>query len=98
MVEAVRNRNLNGIADKMENILENVTTKEYPVIDKLKDRMRAAGAMNALMSGSGPTVFGLFEDKEKATQALEEIKKAGIAPQSFLTTFAPKAQVIVETR
>ena len=98
MVEAVRNRNLNGIADKMENILENVTTKEYPVIDKLKDRMRAAGAMNALMSGSGPTVFGLFEDKEKATQALEAIKKAGIAPQSFLTTFAPEAQVIVETR
>lgn len=96
MAEAIRNRDLKGIADRMENVLESVTQKEYPVIGRLKEMMKEAGAMNALMSGSGPTVFGIFDDQRKARQALEEIKKSGIAPQCFLTAFAPKAQIIEE--
>ncbi len=94
MVEAIRGGNLKGITDRMENVLENVTRREYPVIGKLKDMLKEAGAMNALMSGSGPTVFGVFDNEKKAARALEEIEKAGTAPQSFLTVFAQEAQVI----
>ena len=45
------------------------------------------GALNALMSGSGPTVFGLFDDREKAEYAGERLKKSKLVRQSFLTTF-----------
>ena len=48
--------------------------------------MKALGAVNAMMSGSGPTVFGLFEDGETAKRALREMKRSGLAKQVYLTT------------
>lgn len=87
MVEAIREGSLLGITDRMANVLETVTVKEYPIIDRIKKTMLSAGAENSLMSGSGPTVFGIFEEKEKAQQAAEEIRRQKLAGQVFVTGF-----------
>lgn len=58
MIRAIKAQDLQGIADKLGNVLETVTGKEYPVIQEIKDKMLEFGAIGSLMSGSGPTVFG----------------------------------------
>lgn len=55
----------------MANILETVTIPEHPEIETIKSTMRENGALGALMSGSGPTVFGIFDDFDKAKAAKE---------------------------
>lgn len=87
MVAAIKAGSLKGVTDRMDNVLETVTQKEYPVIGALKDFMEANGAIKALMSGSGPTVFGIYEDKEKAEVAKEKLKPLNMAKQIFVTTF-----------
>ena len=87
MVKAIREESLQGVLDRMENVLESVTVPAYPVIDTIKNRMRELGAPNSLMSGSGPTVFGIFIEKEKAQEAYEIITKEGLAKQVFVTEF-----------
>lgn len=87
MIEAIRQHSLEDICGCMGNVLETVTEKENPVITMLKDTMKADGAVNALMSGSGPTVFGIFTEKEKAENCLEKIKQKGLAKQIFVTGF-----------
>lgn len=87
MKEAIRNGSLDGITRRMGNVLETVTIREYPVIDGIKELMKAAGAENALMSGSGPTVFGIFTDADRAHEAAEQIKERSLAGQVFVTGF-----------
>ena len=70
----------------MGNILETVTVAHYPEIASLKEIMKEHGALNALMSGSGPTVFGLFEDEKTAKRAYRAVKVSGLAKQLYLTT------------
>ena len=53
--------------------MESVTAKKYDDIEKIKDSLKSFGAENAIMSGSGPTVFGIFEDKNTADKAAEKI-------------------------
>ena len=86
MIQALQNGDLYGITDRMENVLESVTIPAYPVIDTIKDHMKAHGAVNAMMSGSGPTVFGIFDDKEKAEYACEKLRESMLTKQTFLTT------------
>ena len=86
MVQAIRNHDLYGITDRMGNVLESVTCPAYPVIDEIKAQMMKNGAVNAMMSGSGPTVFGIFDDPEKAEFARDQLKISGLSKQSFLTT------------
>ena len=69
----------------MGNVLETVTVPEYPVIGKIKEEMVHCGAMNAMMSGSGPTVFGLFKSREQAKHAYEKLRREHLAKQVFLT-------------
>ena len=85
MVNAIKNSDLYGIASKMENVLETVTAKEYPVIEELKASMKENGALNSIMSGSGPTVFGLFDDESKAKKAYESVLAKDITKQVYLT-------------
>lgn len=66
MVAAIRNRDIIGIADNLANALETVTIRMHPEIEEIKTKLAAAGALGVLMSGSGPTVFGLAEDMESA--------------------------------
>lgn len=86
MLDALQRQDLYGITDRMENVLESVTVPAYPVIQEIKDHMKAHGALNALMSGSGPTVFGIYDDKKKAEFACEKLKESGLTRQTFLTT------------
>lgn len=69
----------------MENVLETVTEKAYPVIGQIKENMKANGALNALMSGSGPTVFGIFEQREAIDKAYASLEETGWVKQLFLT-------------
>lgn len=87
MIDAIREGDLSGITERMGNVLETVTVKEYPVIEEIKSLMKQAGAENALMSGSGPTVFGIFTDRESAKAAAKQIKEKGFASQVFVTGF-----------
>lgn len=87
MVEAIWEESLQGILDRMGNVLEHVTVKKYPVISDLKNRMRELGALNSLMSGSGPTVFGIFVNERLAREAFERMKKENPKCQIFLTGF-----------
>lgn len=87
MAEAIKDGDLSGIAKRMENVLETVTIREYPVIDQIKEQMKTEGAENALMSGSGPTVFGIFTEKEAAQNAADKIRRKGLARQVFVTGF-----------
>lgn len=81
MLNAIYEQNLEGVAERLGNVLESVTVLEYPVIQELKDWMRAHGAENALMSGSGPTVFGIYREKSEALIACEALRKTGLAKQ-----------------
>lgn len=87
MIQAIKSSDIKGVASRMENVLETVTVQEYPQIQKLKEIMLEENAMNALMSGSGPTVFGLFENMETAYRAKERIKESGITKQAYVTEF-----------
>ena len=75
MITALDNHSLKGVSDKMENVLETVTIPSYPVIQEIKDKMMELGAQNAMMSGSGPTVFGLFPEEEQGKAAYEICKE-----------------------
>lgn len=96
MVESIKQQDLTEIAANMGNVLETVTEREYPIISQLKQLLKEEGALNALMSGSGPTVFGIFSDEQKARKALEEVRRQKLALQSFVTVLSPDAQVILE--
>ena len=83
MRKAVEKGDLAGITNRMENVLETVTIERYPVIREIKDFMKGNGAWNALMSGSGPTVFGVFESEGKAEAARKLLEKEELAKQLF---------------
>lgn len=82
---AIEDGNLKEMAANMGNVLESVTCVQYPEIGQLKEIMMDHGALNAMMSGSGPTVFGLFEDEKTAGEAFQAVKKSRIAKQVYLT-------------
>lgn len=86
-IQAIRDGDLYAMADKMGNVLETVTIPAHPVIREIKDCMMEQGAVNAMMSGSGPTVFGLFDDQQKAQAAYDRMMESGLAKQVFLTRF-----------
>lgn len=85
LVLDIKKQNLFDIAMHMGNLLETVTIPEYPIIEQIKDCMKENGALNAMMSGSGPTVFGLFEDENTARRAYEKIINTKLARQVYLT-------------
>ena len=74
-IGALRNRNLTALALALGNSLERVTGGMLPVIGEIEDRMRGLGALGACMSGSGPTVFGLFGDLRTAENAGKKMKE-----------------------
>lgn len=77
--------NLKQVASCMGNVLEDVTIPMHPEIEAIKQVMKDCGALNAMMSGSGPTVFGLFENKMTARKAQEIIWKKALAKQVYVT-------------
>jgi 4-diphosphocytidyl-2-C-methyl-D-erythritol kinase len=84
MVEGLQKQSLSEVVSKMGNILEKVTIPMHPEIQEIKAAMMSHGALNALMSGSGPTVFGIFDDSALAWEALEALADAGLARDLFV--------------
>ena len=88
MLDAIEIGSIKRVADCLDNLLATVTEKEYPIIVDIKNILKENGALNAIMSGSGPTVFGLFDDEEKAKEALSILESKVEFKQGFVTTFA----------
>ena len=74
MLKAIERQDLREISGSMGNVLETVTTKMHPIIIELKQKLIENGAIGSLMSGSGPTVFGIFEDMTTAYGAYDNVK------------------------
>ena len=85
ILEGLKGQDIKKVASSMGNVLEKVTIEEYPVIEEIKNVMKDEGALNAMMSGSGPTVFGIFDDKNTARAAADKIKKLQLAKQVYVT-------------
>lgn len=85
LIQDIKDKDLHEVCNHMGNVLETVTIPNYPIIDEIKKKMMSNGAIGAMMSGSGPTVFGLFEDEETAKKAYKEMKKSELAKQVYLT-------------
>ena len=90
-VQALREGDLDRLCACMGNVLETVTIPACPVIHKLKELMMEEGAAGSMMSGSGPTVFGLFREERAARSAAQLIRSRGLAEQVFVTDFFPAA-------
>ncbi|MDD2973073.1 MAG: 4-(cytidine 5'-diphospho)-2-C-methyl-D-erythritol kinase [Lachnospiraceae bacterium] len=88
MITCIREQDLWKMTALMENVLENVTVRKYPIIEEIKNIMKEQGAWNALMSGSGPTVFGIFTSEEEAEKAKAKIKEQEMAKQIFVSAFS----------
>lgn len=91
MAEALRQGDLKGITNRMANVMETVTEKKYPIITDIKKMMLGTGAMNAVMSGSGPSIFGVFLNKDAARAAAvyidQTLRTKGIEAQINITEF-----------
>ena len=85
ILEGLEAQDIKKVAACMGNVLEKVTIEEYPVIEQIKNIMKEEGALNAMMSGSGPTVFGIFENKHLARKAADQIRKMELAKQVYVT-------------
>ena len=97
MLDGIDKGDIRIIASKMENILENVTENKYPVISMIKKTLKDAGALNSLMSGSGPTVFALFEDETIAKNALDKVMATGEVAFGCVTQFSDRTCIIEQS-
>ena len=82
MRHALEAGDLSGVADRLGNVFEEVLPEEYHEVFQIKKRLVELGALNAAMSGSGPTVFGIFAEKETARRAAEALKETYV--QTYL--------------
>jgi len=85
LITAIKNQDLYSMANLIYNVMEEVTVEDYPIITQIKEIMIQKGALNSIMSGSGPTVFGLFDDIQKANSAMKELEN--LTEQLYLTKF-----------
>lgn len=84
ILEGLEAEDIEKIAASMGNVLERVTIEDYPIIEEIKETMKEEGALNAMMSGSGPTVFGIFNDRKLGRQAQRRIRQKGLTKQVYL--------------
>lgn len=93
MVTAIHNNELSEIISRLGNVLETVTIPKQPKVALIKEEMLRLGALGALMSGSGPTVFGIFPNYRLAKRAYDIFKKGPYRSQTFLTLpYQPEQQ------
>lgn len=84
ILEGLDKQDIYKVASSMGNVLETVTIGDYPIIKEIKDVMKETGALNAMMSGSGPTVFGIFDERSKAKEAQQRLRELQIAKQVYI--------------
>lgn len=75
LIMAMEKEDMGLIAEKLSNRLEAAVIADHPIINEIKNTMNKNGALGSLMAGSGSTVFGLFEDKEKMDFTYKKLKK-----------------------
>ena len=75
LINAIKCDDLKYVSKNMKNLLENVTLKKHKVLISIKEEMRYHGAIGTMMSGSGPTIFALFDDMQKAQKTFEKMKE-----------------------
>ena len=92
MISAIDERNPHGITSRMQNVFEPGIIRSYPVIQEIKDLMENEGALKAMMSGSGPTVFGIFDNRAKMEKAADKLRKSHLAKTVFATTIYNRKQ------
>ena len=93
VIEALRTRNVEKIAAALTNNLERVVEPVLPVIGRMKAALLAAGALGAVMSGSGPTVFGMARSLDHARQIRSRVSRAGWACWAVRTNSGPAIRV-----
>lgn len=82
---ALEGGDIKGMCDLIGNVLEDVTTSKYSIITDIEKLLEDNGAIRAFMTGSGPTVFAIFDSKETAKKGFEAVKESGFAPELFLS-------------
>ena len=87
MVNAIKEGDVQRMLEPMDNVLASVTENKYGIIKEIKQSMEKSGAIKAMMSGSGPTVFGIFETMVQAAGAYDAIKEKGMARDIFISKF-----------
>lgn len=85
LIQAIKRDDIYGVCKDMKNVLENVTLGKHKILGEIKEELRYNGAINAMMSGSGPTIFGFFEDMLTAQNAYESIKEKYGFKDIFIT-------------
>ena len=85
MIGDIERGDLLAMTQKMGNVFEPGIIEKYPVIGEIKALMESHGALKAMMSGSGPTVFGIFDDREKMEAAAEVLRESRLAKTVFAT-------------
>ena len=90
---AISEGDVKRMCDEIHNVLEPVTTAKYKVIKDIEKLLEDNGAVKAFMTGSGPTVFAVFDNENTAKKGFEAVKKSGLAPQLFLTKPIDPTQV-----
>lgn len=89
MLQAIGDHDFDGMVSRMGNVLESAALPGHPEITDIKETMMEKGARGAMMSGSGPTVFGFFETEEQALQAAQACRTRKLANQIYITGFYP---------
>ena len=85
MVEALKAGDLRGVCDRCANVLEDVTAPSRPIIGEMERDMKKMGALCSIMSGSGPTVFGIFDDESAARKCRNHMRDKYSGSRIFLT-------------
>ena len=85
MIEDIRRKDLYSMAAKMSNVFEPGIVRQYPVIRQIRELMEGNGAVRAMMSGSGPTVFGIFDSKDQMERAAAVLRESRLARTVFAT-------------
>ena len=86
MLDALREGNLRGITERCSNVLEDVTAPQHPIIRAFEEEMKTGGALASIMSGSGPTVFGIFDNYDAAGACRNEMRRKYPSAKIFLTS------------
>ncbi|SHI44098.1 4-diphosphocytidyl-2-C-methyl-D-erythritol kinase [Butyrivibrio fibrisolvens DSM 3071] len=85
MCDAIGSGDLGGVCQRLSNVLEPVTKSKYDIIGKIEALMEDGGAVRSIMTGSGPTVFGIFDDEDKLKKAYDKVKESGYCPELFMS-------------
>ena len=88
MIKYIEENDIQGICGNLRNVLESVTAEKYPIIDDIKKAMIKFGALGALMSGSGPTVFGLYTEKKECESAFNYLREELGILECFITSIS----------